>query len=216
MVLGVLLAVVGGSLFVGTAGSNIIATFTAQVRATPATFTMELDEGTYVVYEQKGLTPRRLVSITPSAVEVVSASGETIPAESMSVTETIDRNGGSFAGVARFTIDEPGLHRITVLGDGRQVFVAPSITGSILSALAWLGLIGVGLLAAALGLVLFIVGFVRGRRPEVAARVAGEVAPPFATPVNTPEGAPEGWFADPKGEARLRWWDGQQWTEHVS
>jgi hypothetical protein len=27
---------------------------------------------------------------------------------------------------------------------------------------------------------------------------------------------PPGWFADPSGEQRMRWWDGVQWTEHVS
>lgn len=31
----------------------------------------------------------------------------------------------------------------------------------------------------------------------------------------TPPVAP-GWYADYTGEQRLRWWDGQQWTEHVS
>jgi len=25
-----------------------------------------------------------------------------------------------------------------------------------------------------------------------------------------------GWHPDPRGEARLRWWDGSQWTEHTS
>ena len=27
---------------------------------------------------------------------------------------------------------------------------------------------------------------------------------------------PAGWYADPQGEARLRWWDGTQWTPHVA
>lgn len=26
----------------------------------------------------------------------------------------------------------------------------------------------------------------------------------------------EGWHPDPRGEHRLRWWDGRQWTAHVS
>jgi hypothetical protein len=26
---------------------------------------------------------------------------------------------------------------------------------------------------------------------------------------------PAGWYADPADSAQLRWWDGQQWTEHV-
>lgn len=28
--------------------------------------------------------------------------------------------------------------------------------------------------------------------------------------------APAGWYADPAGRFELRYWDGAQWTEHVS
>lgn len=27
--------------------------------------------------------------------------------------------------------------------------------------------------------------------------------------------APAGWYGDPSGQPLLRWWDGQQWTEHT-
>ena len=27
---------------------------------------------------------------------------------------------------------------------------------------------------------------------------------------------PAGWYADPSGRYELRYWDGNQWTEHVS
>lgn len=33
---------------------------------------------------------------------------------------------------------------------------------------------------------------------------------------SVPASAPGGWYADPHGQARLRWFDGQQWTEHTS
>ena len=29
-------------------------------------------------------------------------------------------------------------------------------------------------------------------------------------------GQPAGWFADPQGQAHLRWWDGSNWTDHTS
>ncbi len=33
----------------------------------------------------------------------------------------------------------------------------------------------------------------------------------------TPAGPhPPGWYADPSGRYELRYWDGAQWTEHVS
>jgi uncharacterized RDD family membrane protein YckC len=51
--------------------------------------------------------------------------------------------------------------------------------------------------------------------------------PPGGAPVNTPpppvnappspQGAqPANWYPDPHGQARLRYWDGQRWTEHTS
>ena len=30
------------------------------------------------------------------------------------------------------------------------------------------------------------------------------------------ESTPADWYADPKGTARLRYWDGSQWTDHVA
>lgn len=243
MLVGVLLGVAGGAFFIGTAGSKVIATFTAPVRATPADFTIDFDEGKYVVYELTGATrgSGQSVTITPSAVEVISASGVSLPVEATTITETVDRGNGTFTGAARFTVVDPGVHSIKVLGNGQQIIVAPSIAGSFGSALAWLGLVGIGALVAFIGLVLLIVGLVRGRRPAGAAVAAGGAAapvadpwnapgavaapapalppvapPPVAPPVATPAAAPPGWFPDPKGEARLRWWDGGQWTDNVS
>ena len=43
---------------------------------------------------------------------------------------------------------------------------------------------------------------------------AGEAAPAAAP--EAPGAQPAGWYADPQGEARLRWWDGTQWTPHVA
>jgi uncharacterized RDD family membrane protein YckC len=44
-------------------------------------------------------------------------------------------------------------------------------------------------------------------------------APPSGPPVAVPQG--EGgqkadWYPDPQGQARLRYWDGQRWTDHTS
>jgi Domain of unknown function (DUF4328)/Protein of unknown function (DUF2510) len=40
---------------------------------------------------------------------------------------------------------------------------------------------------------------------------AAPVVPPVGVPSNEP-----GWHPDPFGEAGLRWWDGRQWTNHIS
>ena len=55
LIVGVLLGVVGGAMFVGSAGADVIRAFTAPIRDTPLDATIDLDEGTYVIYEQTGM-----------------------------------------------------------------------------------------------------------------------------------------------------------------
>ena len=39
---------------------------------------------------------------------------------------------------------------------------------------------------------------------------------PAAPPPPAAAGPPPGWYADPGGQARVRWWDGQRWTDQTS
>ena len=52
------------------------------------------------------------------------------------------------------------------------------------------------------------------------APVAAPEPEPEPEPEPTPHAAestvPAGWYADPSGRFELRYWDGNQWTEHVS
>ena len=50
--------------------------------------------------------------------------------------------------------------------------------------------------------------------PEPAAEPAAEATP--AAAMGTAGAAPAGWYADPSSRFELRYWDGSQWTEHVS
>lgn len=45
---------------------------------------------------------------------------------------------------------------------------------------------------------------------QPAAQPAAQAAPPANS------GVPANWYADPSGRFELRYWDGSQWTEHVS
>jgi hypothetical protein len=37
-----------------------------------------------------------------------------------------------------------------------------------------------------------------------------------SSPASTPAAVPQGWYPDPHGVARLRWWDGAAWTQHTA
>ena len=62
-------------------------------------------------------------------------------------------------------------------------------------------------------------GAISGAQPAFAG------PPPSGTPISAPpppaqqqdqSGQPPNWYPDPHGQARLRYWDGQRWTEHTS
>jgi hypothetical protein len=45
---------------------------------------------------------------------------------------------------------------------------------------------------------------------------AATPAPPAPEPQVAPQAVPEGWYQDPWGAAAYRYWDGAQWTGHIS
>jgi hypothetical protein len=57
---------------------------------------------------------------------------------------------------------------------------------------------------------------VTAAEPVVAAAAEPVAQPAAAQPAQQAAVAPAGWYADPSGRYELRYWDGSQWTEHVS
>ena len=51
--------------------------------------------------------------------------------------------------------------------------------------------------------------------PSASPTVAASPETTASTSTSTPT-VPSGWYADPSGRFELRYWDGDQWTEHVS
>ena len=118
------------------------------------------------------------------------------------------------SGVCRADGAPPGLGRaalrsaVGLVADGFPYFL-PGLTGLVL-ALSSKDNQRVGDRAAGTRVV----------RAEAAGRPIAEVVPP-APAATTPAATaltqqPAGWYADPQGQARLRWWDGSAWTEHVA
>ena len=50
------------------------------------------------------------------------------------------------------------------------------------------------------------------RSPQKPTSGRGQQSPMQSGPYPPPELPPAGWYADPTGEASLRYWDGHQWT----
>jgi uncharacterized RDD family membrane protein YckC len=64
-------------------------------------------------------------------------------------------------------------------------------------------------------------GAIPGAQPAAVPAGGGYGPPPSGTPsaaAPPPQqgGQPADWYPDPQGQARLRYWDGQRWTDHTS
>jgi hypothetical protein len=174
----------------------------------PGRSTMHLERGDYMVYEDKGpssignaFSQDDSVTISPQDVSVTAPDGTAVDVlERGSTTETVSVGGRRYVGAVRFTTPEAGEYVVGVTDTAvGHALVAHPLASVARRSLGWFALAGLGGLLLILGVVLLIVGAVRRGRAYV---------PAFAV-------SPPGWYQDPSGSARWRYWDGTRWTEHV-
>lgn len=72
------------------------------------------------------------------------------------------------------------------------------------------------LLAILLAVVTIVVGAVLGNRSREDVGVEPGGGPASASQTADDGAAPTGWYPDPQGRHELRYWNGSEWTDHVS
>jgi hypothetical protein len=198
-------AAVGCLVLAGVSIASLIAQIEPFQRvAAPGQAEMTFDQaGEYVLYLESTIS-ENLTDLDVDAVPVrltsVDSSDQVRMSRSFGLS-TYTRNGYYGREVAGFTIDDPGLYKLTV-GEPTDFRISSVAIGRGTDrdtvVVLVLGLIGGFLLfvaALAMGLITLLR---RQSRPRLdPARIAG-------------------WRPDPSRRHLYRYWDGTRWTEHVS
>lgn len=230
LVLGIILAVAG---IIGFA-SRFVDFLDSPAYTVPGTAQIKLEKGTYLVYDLAR------VGLDPSELTVTDPNGRDIRVKSTSPNETITHGGGEYRSTVEFEVPRPGRYALRFETTQRtRVIVQHPLGDIVVDNIGWLLAIVAGGLIGVAGLIMLIVGIVRRSKHNRASAMlpvggvgaavmtpgvapAGVVAPdvpapgvaaPVAAPTSLPAAA---WFPDPHGQHRLRYWDGQAWTDHTS
>jgi uncharacterized protein DUF2510 len=200
LVLGIVIGLAGGLGAWRGLGPTL---FTSPAYTLPALIERHLDAGDYEVYQRTG--GRSSVpgfpavndvptTIGPNDVTVVGPGGNLVPVEQGDVAESLTRDRVTYTGTVFFHVTDAGTYRISIRANGgyAEAIVTSTLGDAFRRAAAWLSIAFVGGLVAIAGLVLLIIGATRRHRA---------VQP--------------GWYADPGGSGRMRWWNGVAWTEHI-
>lgn len=154
----------------------------------PGAATVDLDTGTWVLYERTGtergggnvsFTVNGFVTIAPTDVVVDGPAPVRTRAQDVGYTETITRGQAIYTGAVRFDVEQAGRYEIRVLAAGEpsrggEVLVARPIS-ELFSAWPWFVTGIIGSMLAVVGFVLWLIG--AGHRRAVARAVSAGSGP---------------------------------------
>jgi len=222
---GITLIVVGALLGIGcvlglvkTFANDVVNTVNAKAFDTPVDQSIELDRGSYLIFQQ---WPKRGRNLRPSDATVTDPSGQEVALGLPSTQETFDFNGRTFEGMVQFEATTHGTYRVQVSGEvDATVLVNESITSIGLRLLGWIaGGLGAAMLLVA-GIVVLIVRASKNRKSfalpyplpyQLPYQAPGQLPQPPNWQQPAQQLPPPGWYPDPAGSAQQRWWDGSAW-----
>lgn len=185
--LGLACGVVAAFMLVGSVGPAFEDALVRAPCATPCSEVLDLEAGHYLVFEEIGRstsvgpfssTTESPATVSPADVAVTSPSGGGLDVAAPGTSQTIDRNGVVYGGVAGFHVRQPGRYRVAVdAPPGSWVLVAPGLGQTFLRALPGLGVAAVGFVVGLTGLVFLVVAWIRRRTPETPPGISGPAAP---------------------------------------
>jgi hypothetical protein len=158
-------------LLVSALSSPFKAVFLSDPCSTPCSEVLRLDQGNYVVFEQIGTSNRYgpatsstqvPATITSEDVSVTSSAGQELKIAELASTQTIDRNGTIYGGVASFHVPAEGRYRVDVDASApTRIVVAPGLIQSFARALPGLGVAILSALVGCLGLLVILLAWLR-------------------------------------------------------
>lgn len=158
---------------------------TADTHAVPGTFRETLDRGTYMISVQTGsgqsagpVTVRQSQSVAVEGLRITGPDGQDVPTRSPG-NEYVRRGDARFTGIARFHAPTDGTYviELTTTRPTKALVTRPLGDATITE---WVGLaaVSVGSIAAFVGAILAIVGWVKRRDVRRAAASADSSLPP--------------------------------------